>query len=86
MTDAHGDSGHSYTVMGWINCSNEGGSWANIWHLSPTNKNVPRNPSLYIHVGGRYLHSCYTNRPYTNHNVNFNSSYRIIYGDWHHVT
>jgi len=48
--------------MGWVNCANEGASWANIWHLSPKNTNVPRNPSLWMNMGGRYLHSCYTNK------------------------
>jgi len=48
-------------MMGWVKCTNKTGAWANIWHLSPTNKNTPRNPSLYIHRGGKYLHSCYTN-------------------------
>jgi len=24
-------------MMGWIACHAGGGSWANIWHLSPTN-------------------------------------------------
>lgn len=46
--------------MGWVNCFNGGGGWANIWHLSPTNSNVPRNPSLFMNMGGRYFHSCYT--------------------------
>jgi len=45
-------------MMGWINCVAGGASWANIWHLSPTNKNTPRNPSLYLNMGSRYLHSC----------------------------
>jgi len=54
-------SGHSYSIMGWVNCQNLGGSWANIWHLSPTNANTPRNPSLYLHMSARYLHSCSTN-------------------------
>jgi len=45
-------------MMGWVNCINGGASWANIWHLSATNKNTPRNPSLYLNMGGRYLHSC----------------------------
>jgi len=66
--------------MGWVNCINAGGSWSNIWHLSPTNKNTPRNPSLYLHVGGRYLHACMTNIASTNHNLNFNSAWKITYG------
>jgi len=45
-----GESGSSYSAMAWINCANDGGSWSNVWHLSPTDKNTPRNPSLYFHV------------------------------------
>jgi len=35
-------TGSSFTIMGWINCVHAGGSWANIWHLSPTGKYMPR--------------------------------------------
>jgi len=56
--ESDGSSGVAYTVMGWINCVNSGGSWANVWHLSQKNANTPRNPSLYLNMGGRYLHTC----------------------------
>jgi len=52
-------------MMAWVKCANEGGSWANLWHLSPLDKNTPRNPALFWHMGSRYLHSCGTNRPGT---------------------
>jgi len=64
-------------MMGWINCVNGGGSWSNIWHLSPSNNNTPRNPSLYLNVGGRYLHTCSTNKVGNNGNLHFNSAYKI---------
>jgi len=67
-------------MMGWVNCYNAGGSWANIWHLSPKNTNVPRNPSLYLHLGGKYLHACMTNRSNTNGNLNFNTNWKMNYG------
>jgi len=58
-----GNAGRGYTVMAWVKCQNlGGGSWANVWHLSKTNKNTPRMPSLYFHLGGRYFHACGTNR------------------------
>jgi len=73
-------------MMGWVNCFNAGASWANIWHLSPNNRNTPRNPSLYFHMSGRYLHTCMTNGAKTNGNLVFNTSYKLNYGTWYHIT
>jgi len=42
-------------MMAWFKCVNAGGYWANIWHLSPKNTNVPRNPALWVYLPGRYL-------------------------------
>jgi len=86
FTAADGRSGYSFTLTGWVMCINGGRSWANIWHLSPTNKNTPRNPSLYLNMGGRYLHSCMTNKRYNNHNMTFNSGWKMTYGQWFHIT
>jgi len=58
FTAKDGNSGDAYTTMGWVNCMYIGGYWNNIWHLSPKNANVPRNPSLYFHGSNRYLLSC----------------------------
>jgi len=71
--------------MGWVKCENLGGGWANVWHLSQTNKNTPRNPSLYFNLGGRYMHACFTNQKYNNHNIHFNSSFRLNFGEWYYV-
>merc|ERR1712072_670232 len=55
----YGTSGTSYTIMAWINCINDGTEWAAIWHLSPTNENVPRNPSMWWRNDGT-LWPCHT--------------------------
>jgi len=47
--------------MAWVNCANNGGNWANIWHLSPDNANYGRNPAIWLNMGGRYIHACFTN-------------------------
>jgi len=73
-------------MMAWINCINAGGGWANIWHLSPQNKNVPRNPSLYLNMGGRYLHFCTTNKSMTNTNMTWNSKSLVDLATWYHVS
>jgi len=56
-------------MMGWVNCFNAGGTWANIWHLSPNNANTPRNPSLYLRMGYRYLYSASTTGDKRNGNL-----------------
>jgi len=59
--DKDGTSGTAFTMMAWINCVNSGGSWANIWHISPKTHYNSRNPALYVNVGSRYLMACFTN-------------------------
>jgi len=54
--------------MAWVNCFAAGGSWANIWHLSPDNRDNIRNPALYIHMSYRKFLSCGTNGGKTNGN------------------
>jgi len=48
--------------MGWVNCKNGGAAWTNIWHLSPKNKDVPRNPALFLNMNNRFLYPCFTNK------------------------
>jgi len=73
--------------MGWINCANNGGSWVNIWHLSPNNANTPRNPAIWLNMSGRYIHACYTNGNNSNGNVWTNTDSNIINWDtWYHLT
>jgi len=38
--------------MAWVKCSNLGASWINIWHLSPNDADTPRNPAIWLNVGG----------------------------------
>jgi hypothetical protein len=84
---ASGTSGRSYSTMAWINCNNVGNSWYNIWHLSPNNANTTRNPALWLNVGSRYIHACFTNSAGSNGNVVLNSGSGIInFYEWYHVT
>jgi len=81
------ESGNAYTVMAWVSCSNNGGSWANIWHLSGlATKDTPRNPALWLNMGGRYIHSCFTNAGKTNGNLYFNSATALAWDTWYHIT
>jgi hypothetical protein len=57
---ASGKSGHSFSTMAWVKCSS-GSGWANIWHLSESNANYPRNPAIWLNNDGRYIHACFTN-------------------------
>jgi len=79
-------SGHSYTMMGWVKFVAGGGSWANVWHLSPKDRDQPRNPALFLNMSGRYLHSCFTDEKMKNGNMARNSSFRISWNKWYHVT
>jgi len=78
FTAADGDSGYAYSTMAWVKCSNLNGNWANIWHLSPHNANYNRNPAIWLNMGSRYIHACFTNANSGNGNVILNSSSSII--------
>jgi len=86
FNEKDGFSGDNYSMMAWVKCFNSGGSWASIWHLSSKNANTPRNPALFLNMGGRYIHACFTNKAGTNVNLNYNSSYRITWNTWYHIT
>jgi len=58
--DTNEYSGYAMTTMGWINCANRGGSYANAWHMSPDNNNGKKHPGLLVHMGNRYLYSYFT--------------------------
>jgi len=55
-----GKSGKAFSISGWVNCENKGGSWINIWHIGPKNTNTPRNPALFMNVSNRRLESSHT--------------------------
>jgi hypothetical protein len=82
----HGSSGHSYTTSAWVNCYNLGSDWANIWHLSENDADTPRNPAIWLNMGGKYIHACFTNSDRSNTNVWLNSDTTIEWGEWFHLT
>jgi len=80
FTDSSLKSGTSYAAMGWVKCENNGGNWANVWHLSPDSKDVPRNPSLFFRMSNRTFHPSYTNGAKTNGNIYMNTNKSIEWG------